>query len=100
METGIIDSPATSQKQEKYFSHPDTGVKILGQSIPRWKELMQLVEELVRVVPEQKQVGWDFALTNQGWIVVEGNDRPGIQRLVPNRGLRTVMQCMYDAYHE
>jgi hypothetical protein len=100
LKTGIVDSLGTSHKLESFFFHPDTGVQILGAQIPKWKELNSLVEEVVRVVPEQKQVGWDFALTDKGWVIVEGNDRPGIQWVFHNRGLRKEMQCVFDAYYE
>lgn len=99
METGIIDSPGTSHTMEKYFRHPDTNAQILGAQIPYWEELNELVEKVVIVVPEMKQVGWDFALTDNGWVIVEGNDRPMIQAFFHNRGLRREFQCMFDAYN-
>lgn len=77
--TGVIKSSARSYKGECYLFHPTTGEQIIGRRIPHWEELNRLIEELVRIVPEQKQVGWDFALSKNGWIMVEGNTRPEIQ---------------------
>ena len=53
--------------------HPDSGCQILGMQIPRWDELRALGLELAAVLPEQKYISWDFALTDDGWVVVEGN---------------------------
>ena len=47
----------------------------MGFAIPAWDDLLSLAEKLAKVVPEQKYVGWDFALTDNGWILVEGNTR-------------------------
>jgi hypothetical protein len=100
MATGIIDAPASSFKGGRYLVHPDTGVQIIGVQIPRWDELNKTVEEAVRVLPEQHFIGWDFALTDKGWIMVEANDGPGMQILSNTHGLRNEMRCMFDAYAE
>ena len=90
-ETGKILGPARSFKGELFDRHPDTGTLINGNSIPRWKELNSLLEEVVRVVPQQKQVGWDFALSPDGWVMVEGNIRPALQSFDLNHGLRDLV---------
>jgi len=71
--TGIVITQGISENGEQYIIHPDTGMKIVGYQIPKWNELLELTQKLARIVPEQKYVGWDLALTKDGWIVVEGN---------------------------
>lgn len=88
VDTGSITGPAGSEAGEVFYSHPDNGVQIAGSQIPRWGELNELLEEVVRVVPEQKQVGWDFALSRDGWILVEGNSFPAIQSFDWHHGMR------------
>ena len=46
---------------------------MIGFQIPRWNEAIEFVKELVQVVPTNRYTGWDVALTDNGWIVVEGN---------------------------
>jgi len=53
--------------------HPDSGCQILGMRLPRWEELRALGLALAERMPEQKYISWDFALTDNGWVVVEGN---------------------------
>ncbi len=73
-ETGKVISPGRTELGEVIDVHPDTGVEIVGYQIPAWKELRSIVEELVRVLPEQKYVGWDLAWSGtKGWVLVEGN---------------------------
>lgn len=74
-DTGIVVSKGTDKKANRYIRHPDTGAQIVGFKIPRWNEALNLVSELSRVLPEQRFIGWDLALTDGGWAVVEGNAR-------------------------
>ena len=80
---------------ELFEKHPDTGTQFEGNSIPRWDELNALSEKVVRVVPEQKQVGWDFALSKNGWVMVEGNSSPGLQSLDLDHGLRPLVTSTF-----
>lgn len=73
LETGIITSPGRTEFGEEHLIHPDSGIQILGAVIPEWDALKELACELATVLPEQKYVGWDFAFTNEGWVLVEGN---------------------------
>ena len=92
-ETGTILTPARSWNDcnKRYITHPDTGVLFPGTVIPKWDELNQILEKVVRVLPEQKQVGWDFALSNKGWVIVEANTGPSLQTFDPDHGLREVI---------
>ena len=56
-----------------FEKHPDSGIDIIGFEIPRWKEAVALAKELATVVKGQRWAGWDLALTDKGWVMVEGN---------------------------
>ena len=32
-----------------------------------------MIAKLVQVLPDQRYVGWDLALSKDGWVLVEGN---------------------------
>ncbi|MBO4868988.1 MAG: hypothetical protein J5585_04695 [Clostridia bacterium] len=91
-ETGRILCPARSFRNELFEDHPDTGVHFEGSFIPRWDELNELLEKIVCVVPEQKQLGWDFALSKNGWVMVEGNTMPAIQSFDLYHGVRKILR--------
>ena len=88
---GILKGPARSFAGELYEFHPDTGVYFQGSLIPRWNELNELLEKIVRVIPGQKQVGWDFALSKDGWVLVEANTSPALQSFDLTHGLRKLV---------
>ena len=91
-ETGIILNPARSFKGELFTHHPDTGVLLQGSTLPRWGEINELLEQLARVIPEQKQVGWDLAFSKEGWVMVDANTKPALQRFDMSHGLRPLMK--------
>jgi hypothetical protein len=94
LETGIISSPAFDLYERQYRNHPDTTVPILGQQIPEWESLKQIAAEAARILPEQKYVGWDFAYSRRGWIIVEANHRPATRgpQVSSGQGLRRVIE--------
>ncbi len=96
-ETGIVTSEACREDLTRMLFHPDTGVQIIGMQIPRWQELLSLVDQLARVVPQQPFVGWDLALTDGGWVMVEGNDNAMITaiQMCERRGLRDRFDCVF-----
>lgn len=99
-ETGIIITPGKTEFGEVIEVHPDTGVPIVGFEIPAWDELKELVAELPTVLPEQKYVGWDLALSEtKGWVLVEGNS--GGQFVGPqiskSQGIRSLVEATFGS---
>lgn len=72
-ETGVVTTDGIDEDGKYYAQHPDSGITYKGWQVPRWKELLALAEEIQRSIPQHKYVGWDFALTNKGWTLIEGN---------------------------
>lgn len=87
LDSGLIISEGVRQNGEKYYYHPDTGVRILGTQIPRWDELNQMVKELVPYNSPVRFVGWDFALSQKGWCIVEGNPSPSLMGIQGSLGI-------------
>ena len=76
-EKGIIDKPAIDKKSNIYEVHPVTNTKIVGFEIPYFKQVIKLVKEAAKIVPEVGLVGFDVAITNNGPVLIEGNQLPG-----------------------
>ena len=75
--TGIIETDFFDELdhvKKPLERHPDTGVKIRGFQIPRWDEAVSLVKEFAKKLDGVNYVGWDLALTPEGWCVIEGNE--------------------------
>lgn len=73
-ETGVVTSDGIDESYNHFDRHPDSGFVFKGWQVPRWEELLETVEKLHReVFGKHIYVAWDFALTNDGWVVIEGN---------------------------
>lgn len=72
-ETGQIISDGHTERGDVYVQHPDSGVTFKGFQIPRWEELRNLAIQCHGELIEHKYIGWDFALTKDGWVMLEGN---------------------------
>lgn len=61
-----------------FTAHPHTNMPLVGYTVPRFKEAVALAKELALVLPDYRYMGWDLALTDSGWILVELNAKAGI----------------------
>lgn len=75
MTTGKIDSLAYTNFGEKYEKHPVTNHNLIGFQIPFWEEVIAICREAAFEVPDVRCVGWDVAITENGPLIIEGNDR-------------------------
>ena len=72
--TGNIVTEAIDKKYNRYKVHPDSGKPFVGTQIPKWNELVKIVEIAHRSLPSRhRYVGFDFALSEKGWQLIEGN---------------------------
>ena len=74
-ESGIINGKAIygDITKEPIGTHPVTGVKIEGFQVPFWKECLQLAKEAALAHPQNRSIGWDIVVTNEGPGLIEGN---------------------------
>lgn len=56
-----------------YVEHPDSHIVYKGWKVPQWEELMSLTKEIHQLFPKHKYIAWDFAHTDNGWVLIEGN---------------------------
>ena len=72
--TGIIVTDGYDIYTNVVELHPNSGIKFKGWKVPRWAELVKTASDLhMSLPPKHKYIGFDFALTKDGWAVVEGN---------------------------
>lgn len=76
-EKGIIEKPAIDKNSNIYEIHPVTKTPIVGFEIPYFKEAMKMVKDASKVVKEVGLVGFDIAITENGPVMIEGNQLPG-----------------------
>ena len=75
--TGIVKYPAMDKTKVVYEDHPVTGTHIQGFQFPDWDKARELVMEAAKEIPQMGYVGWDVAFSEDGPLLVEGNDFTG-----------------------
>lgn len=72
--TGILISDGYDIYTNIVEKHPNSGMKFKGWQVPLWEDLLKTASDLHQSLPpKHKYIGFDFALTPKGWVVVEGN---------------------------
>ena len=74
-ETGELCTDGFDEMNNRYPQHPDSGVVFKGYQLPDFAQLKALSAELSAKMPSVKYIGWDFAHTDDGWVIIEGNGR-------------------------
>lgn len=74
MESGVVETVGITDILERFEKHPDNGIQLKDFQVPRWDELLAFGSVISKRVPAVRYVGWDLALTDAGWVVVEGNE--------------------------
>lgn len=79
LETGQLSDctrhPKTKE-HKRYSHHPDTNIKIEGITIPDWKSIATQIVNAANSLPMLKVIGWDFVISNNGLVAIEGNHHP------------------------
>lgn len=100
-EYGFVDTNAIDKKGHEYSHHPDTNIRFVGWEIPKWKEAVETVTAMAKVVEGATVISWDLALSEKGWCMVEANDVGGPNLLQSNGvGNKLIMQQLIDKYNE
>jgi len=74
---------------EEISHHPNSGMRILGFTVPNWAEIKKLAQDGARLIAELPLVGWDIAPVDSGAVLIEANVTPDLQihQLADRRGL-------------
>jgi hypothetical protein len=73
IETGVCVDYGRDKKNNPYIFHPDSNVQMVGFRLPDFENLKKIIIELTHKVPEARFVGWDIAITPNGYELVEMN---------------------------
>jgi hypothetical protein len=92
-EDGIVRRVVTGvgAATRELASHPDTGMRLIGLSVPDWEQVTALALRAAPLFPGIRTQSWDIALTGRGPFVLELN--PGgdlnLHQLAYRRGALT-----------
>ncbi|OJY93357.1 MAG: hypothetical protein BGP13_17190 [Sphingobacteriales bacterium 40-81] len=73
--TGRIAGPGIYVDTTKpdVYKHPVTGAELIGFQLPYWEECKAMVTKAALRISENRSIGWDVAITNNGPVLIEGN---------------------------
>ena len=77
LETGCLATDGADRNGDMWVTHPDTGVTIKGFKIPYFEEAREMVKEDIATRKVEGSIGWDIAISENGPMLLEVNDRPG-----------------------
>lgn len=101
--TGIVNSPGVYSDitKEDVTIHPITKVPIIGFQIPLWSEIIALVTQAALLVPANKSIGWDVAVTEKGPELIEGNHDwcKLVWQLPVHKGLKPILDHHLNGFH-
>lgn len=93
--TGRLNTDGFDEFITRYEKHPDSGIPFRGYQLPEFEQAVELSKKLSAMTPTVKFVGWDFAHTEQGWVVIEGNGMSQLigPQIVWERGVKAEMEA-------
>ncbi|MDZ7634143.1 MAG: sugar-transfer associated ATP-grasp domain-containing protein [Bacteroidales bacterium] len=101
-ETGTIYGPAVygDITRPDEVVHPVTGISIIGFQIPYWKETIELVKRAATMHTQNRSIGWDIAMTDEGPDLIEGNHDwcKLVWQLPVKKGLKPVLEMHAEEY--
>lgn len=93
--TGIVETDGFDEYGNSYKQHPDSGVTFKDWKIPSWNELIELTKEIHLSLPKDHiYVGFDFSLTETGWILIEGNWGQLLGQIAEQKGVRSKFEML------
>lgn len=96
IKTGKINGPGiySDITKKDVTHHPITNFPLLDFQIPMWDKVVELTEKIALAHPENRGVGWDIAITNDGVDFIEGNHNwcKLLWQLPVQRGLKYLIE--------
>lgn len=85
---GEIISEGCDENGNTYSYHPDSGLLFKGQILPDWDKLIKLSEQVHSNMTGHKYIAMDFAYTDSGWVLIEGNWGQFLWQYATKKGLK------------
>lgn len=90
VESGVIGKGVSYPNDDMLIwhdKHPDTNSDIEGVTVPDWDGIKKSILNVANKHPYIKYVGWDIVLTDDGIMVIEGNNCSDVNLLQIHRPL-------------
>ena len=93
-EDGTLDKYGFCKIDKKVLAHPDSKTVFEGYKIPYFNEAIEMAKNASSLFYGFASIGWDIAITENGPVIIEGNDDWGLvaHQMVENRGYKEFYQ--------
>lgn len=71
---GTVVSDGFDESGNHYAAHPASGKVFKGFTLPDRDQMEKMIFSCAAKVPDIGFIGWDLAHTENGWVIVEGNE--------------------------
>jgi hypothetical protein len=96
LDSGKISGPGVYSdiRKDPVTHHPISGVPLICFQIPMWNDILEVVHKIALHRPENRGIGWDIAITENGPDFIEGNHNwcKILWQLPVNRGLKSDLE--------
>lgn len=86
---GAINVDNSGDKQLKEIIHPDSGVQLVGLQIPGYLQIKDILLEISDANSYLKLIGYDVAITEDSFKIIEVNSCPTLEFFQQQEGLLT-----------
>lgn len=88
--SGVVETDGVDEKTNVYIVHPDSGIRYKGFQLPDWNQLLSISKSIHLSLPKEfVYVGFDFAHTENGWLLIEGNWGQMVGQIATQKGIRS-----------
>lgn len=94
---GMLATDGMNESGETFKKHPDSGITFKGWQIPQWKELLETAEKAHKLLADHPYIGWDFAYTDKGWVLIEGDWGQFLSEFSDHEGIKEKFEKLIEA---
>lgn len=96
IESGVIESKGYSFDitQPLCDVHPVSGIQLVGFQIPYWNEVKEMCKKAAAKYSDNRCIGWDVAIKQDGPLLIEGNHDWGarVWQMPAGKGMKTMLE--------
>ena len=103
LDSGVLGRGRTRAHLDYVSAIPGADTPFVGFRIPQWSEARDLALRAAAAFPWVRSVGWDIAISEEGPVLVEGNERWStslIQMPAPHGLITGEFKALYEALSE
>lgn len=100
LDSGVLGRGRTRRELAYISLVPGTNTPFVGFQLPYWSEAKDLALQAAAAFPWARSIGWDIAFSEQGPVLIEGNERWStslIQMPAPHGLMTGEFKALYEA---